>query len=176
MYDRHIVLDLEFAPVPKRLRKLLGMSNEIIQIGAVMLDSAYRKIGTFSTLVKPEYITSLHPEITKLTGIREQDLEEAPLLSEALEKFFAWVGQGRIRFYSWSDSDQIQFQAECMVKGFRFPFYRWSDFQKIYGRLFLTLEMTLSGLLRATPSTKVLSCGISASSQPNRIIKGRIQS
>lgn len=139
MYERHIVIDLEFTPIPKNCgaqREIV--KNEIIQIGAVMLDSNYRKISTFSTYVKPEFAYSVKPSVTKLTGITDLDLENAPSLAEAMEKLVSWIGtKYKTRIYSWSTTDLYQMEDECYLKRITFPtcMYRWMDFQKVYGRL-----------------------------------------
>ena len=139
MYERHIVIDLEFTPIPKNFfeqREIVR--NEIIQIGAVLLDSNYRKISTFSTYVRPEFATQIKPRISRLTGITNKDLVFAPSLSEALVKLTTWIGEEkRTRIYSWSNTDLYQLEDECYLKGIAFPkcMYRWMDFQKVYGRL-----------------------------------------
>ena len=52
MYKRHIVIDLEFTPIPKRFQEQREIvRHEVIQIGADLLDQDYRKITTFSTYV-----------------------------------------------------------------------------------------------------------------------------
>lgn len=139
MYERHVVIDLEFTPIPKSYtaqREIVR--HEIIQIGAVMLDSNYRKISTFSTYVKPEFAHSVKPSVTRLTGITDFDLEHAPSLAEAMDKLIGWIGlDKRTRIYSWSNTDLYQLEDECYLKGIDFPecMYRWMDFQKVYGRL-----------------------------------------
>lgn len=139
MYERHIVIDLEFTPIPKSCtaqREIVR--NEMIQIGAVLLDSNYRKISTFSTYVKPEFAIHVKPSVTKLTGITDMDLENAPSLAEAMDKLTAWIGTDKkTRIYSWSNTDLYQMEDECYLKGIPFPecMYRWMDFQKVYGRL-----------------------------------------
>lgn len=139
MYERHVVIDLEFTPIPKSCaaqREIVR--NEIIQIGAVLLDSNYRKISTFSTYVKPEFVIHVKPSVTKLTGITDMDLENAPSLAEAMDKLTAWIGTDKkTRIYSWSNTDLYQMEDECYLKSIPFPecMYRWMDFQKVYGRL-----------------------------------------
>ena len=95
MYERHVVIDLEFTPIPKNcVAQREIVRHEIIQIGAVLLDANYRKISTFSTYVKPEFAYHVKPSVTKLTGITDLDLENAPSLAEAMDML---VGLVRIR-------------------------------------------------------------------------------
>lgn len=139
MYQQHCVIDLEFTPISKNfMEEREIVKNEIIQIGAVLLDENYRKISTFSTYVKPVYSTHIKPSVTKLTGITDLDVENAPDLAEALKKLTAWIGsEKKTRVYSWSNTDLYQMEDECYLKDIPFPenMYRWMDFQKVYGRL-----------------------------------------
>lgn len=138
-YEKHIVIDLEFTPIPKSCASQRDVvKHEIIQIGAVMLDANYRKISTFSTYVKPKFAYSVKPSVTKLTGITDLDLMNAPSLEEAVEKLTGWIGtDSRIRIYSWSNTDLHQLKNECILKDIDFPncMSRWMDFQKVYGKL-----------------------------------------
>ena len=67
----YVVVDLEMCRVPKAQRKLYRYKNEIIQIGAALMDSNLNVIDTFSEYVKPEYgfldsfISKLMPEYGK---------------------------------------------------------------------------------------------------------------
>lgn len=144
MYERHIVIDFEFTPIPKKfVEQREIVKNEIIQIGAVLLDSNYRKISTFSTYVKPEFATHIKPSVSKLTGITDTDLENAPSLKEAIEKMTVWIGSDkRTRVYSWSDTDLYQLEDECILKGIGFPenMRRWMDFQAVWSRLLCTRQ------------------------------------
>lgn len=138
MYDKHIVLDFEMNPVPKKnkeIRKHLG--REIIEIGAVKLGADGEPEDTFSCFVKPEYSPCVTSYITKLTGIKTKDVYQACSLDEALAAFSEWIGSGRTRVYSWSDSDLAQLTAECELKHIEFPsnMRRWMDFQPVFPRL-----------------------------------------
>lgn len=53
-FARQIVLDFEFAPVPKQ-RQRRGLRNEIIEVGAVKLDCHGNVMGEFSQFVQTEY-------------------------------------------------------------------------------------------------------------------------
>ena len=139
MYEKHVIIDLEFTPIPKKLneqRKVVKF--ETIQIGAVLLDRNYRKISTFSTYVKPGLAYHIKSSVSKLTGITDMDLVNAPSFTDAMEKLVAWIGEGdKIRIYSWSKTDLHQIKGECQIKGITFPacMSRWMDFQAVYGRL-----------------------------------------
>lgn len=63
--------------------------DKIIEIGAVkVLDG--QRAGTFSSLVNPG--RKLEPRITELTGIREEDLRDAPYMEDVLEGVLDFLG------------------------------------------------------------------------------------
>lgn len=138
MYDYHIILDFEMNPVSKKnVVARTGLKREIIEIGAVKLNSKYEVVDKFSCFIKPEYSSGVTDYITKLTGIRTSDVSGAINYEEALERFSNWIGNGKNRVYSWSDTDLRQIVAECVYKKVKFPenITRWMDFQLLFPRL-----------------------------------------
>lgn len=67
--------------------------DEIIEIGAVRI-SAGEPAEEFSSLIKPSRL--LPPLITKITGITDRDLEDAPTVSEVLPKFLDFIGSSTL--------------------------------------------------------------------------------
>lgn len=136
----HVFLDFEMNPIPKKNKEAREIvRSEIIEIGAVKLDEQYQQVGRYSCYVRPEY-GEIARNITLLTGITQADVQDAPPLSQALEDFLGWIGPGKVRVYSWSDSDRSQLLRECTLKGLYpdrlpAPFRRWMDFQRVYTRL-----------------------------------------
>lgn len=138
MYDQHIILDFEMNPVSKKnATTRVELKREIIEIGAVKLNSKYEVVDTFSCFIKPAYSTCVTDYITKLTGIRTCDVNGAANYEKALEMFNTWIGPGRNRIYSWSDTDLRQIVAECEYKDVDYPtnITRWLDFQVLFPRL-----------------------------------------
>lgn len=134
---QHIFLDFEMNPISRENTQARAVVlSEIIQIGAVRLDEEYQLVDRFSLNVRPE-LNQVQPNITALTGIVQADVENAPLLADALDQFADWIGPGPVRIYSWSDTDRKQLLRECQLKGLTVPppFRRWMDFQRIYTRL-----------------------------------------
>ena len=85
------VVDLEMCRVPKRVRKEgIMLKNELIQIGAVLLDEAYNIVDKFMTYVSPEY-GAVDSYIEELTGITGNDVNGAPVFEKALNMFFSWM-------------------------------------------------------------------------------------
>lgn len=82
---KYVIVDLEMNPVSNEYPNERKVSRlETIQIGAVLLDEKYQEIGSFVTLVKPEYNTRIQKRYEKLTGIKTSMVESAPHFKEAL--------------------------------------------------------------------------------------------
>ena len=81
----HVVVDLEMCRVIGR-NKQFPYANEIIQIGAALLDERYEIVDRFMSYVKPVF-GRIDSFIYNLTGIGGRDVREAPFLEEALSDF-----------------------------------------------------------------------------------------
>ncbi len=113
---KYVVIDLEMCKVAKGQRKEYPMRNEIIQIGAVLMDEHLNVTKRFNCYVKPEY-GWIDPFIERLTGIDQSKVQDAPRLLEALQTFFRWLPEEDIMAVSWSLSDKYQFAKELAAKG-----------------------------------------------------------
>ena len=82
-------LDTEFVAFDIETTGLNAQTDRMTEIGAVRF-TGDRVLETFNTFVDPE--RHIPPDITRLTGIRDQDVEGAPKEREALEAFIAFVG------------------------------------------------------------------------------------
>lgn len=78
---------------------------EIIQIGAIKLDSELNTVATFNRYVKPTIYTKISPFITELTGITtEQLLTEEPF-SEVYQAYLEFIEGTDSIFCIWGMSD-----------------------------------------------------------------------
>lgn len=111
---RYAVLDLEMCNVPRKSRKERNV-NEIIEIGAVLLDEDYNCVDEFKTFVSPDEGV-VDEYIHDLTGISQKDLEGAPDIRTALEMLSSWIPQETV-VITWSDSDERQIRSETERKG-----------------------------------------------------------
>lgn len=138
MYEAHIFLDFEMNPIPRQFREERELCRaEICEIGAVKLDADYQPVARYSRFVKPHY-APIAPHITNLTGIRDDDVADAPAFADVMEEFAAWIGDAPARIYSWSMSDWYQLDDESYLKEYPLPWQltqRWMDFQAVYTRL-----------------------------------------
>ena len=83
MYDTYVSIDLETTGLnPKR--------DRIIEIGAIRVEQG-EITGDFSTFVNPG--RKLEERITELTGIREEDLVDAPELDEVFPQLLEFMGE-----------------------------------------------------------------------------------
>lgn len=135
----HIVIDLEMNKIEKQYRGSCKLSSELIEIGAVKMNSRFEVLDTYQTYVSPDY--GLMDEIIiELTGITDDKLIGAPKFAEALDDFAKWIGKEKTQFYSWSMSDIRQFQNEAEFKEYKGKIIRrmemnWNDFQDEYSKL-----------------------------------------
>ncbi len=139
----YLVIDLEMCKVSKKKCNInYKHRQEIIQVGAVLLDRDYQEIARLSQYVQPEYgLVDRH--IEKLTGIKDSQLRNAPKLSEVLSSLLDWIGDQEYRVMAWSRNDYDQLMKEIRSKGIWeiriFNFMngnRWTDYQKVFGRRF----------------------------------------
>ena len=134
-YSCNVVIDLEFTNIPKD-RRIGGLATEIIEIGAVKVASNGTVVGEFSHMVKPMLATGISGAVHWMTGIGNEDLTCARPLVEVLVALRQWIGEGRVRFVTWSNTDRHQIERECAVKGIEAGLpTRWMDIQKLYPRL-----------------------------------------
>ena len=130
----HIVIDLEMNPVKREFKDVRRhMLDEVIEFGAVKLDSHYVPIEDFQCYVQPEF-GEINRHITKLTGITAETVADKPKFAESFGKFFDWIGTWDMKIYSWSSSDIKQLKNECAYKLPTFDVNRlerqWIDIQK----------------------------------------------
>lgn len=137
----YLVIDLEMCGVPQMYRTgKYKYSNEIIQIGAVLLDQKFMQADTFCQYVHPEY-GALDHFISALTGIENKQLKHALPLKEVLHMLIDWIGGRRYKVYAWSENDYCQLAREIRCKEIEDPDIKdfmdqgkWLDYQEIFGR------------------------------------------
>lgn len=105
----YIVFDLEFNQgFDRKLNKTVSNEKcpfEIIQIGAVKLDSNLEIIDTFNTFVKPHIYKEIHPFIKKMTNITNEDVKNAPCFSEAFNMFKSFINKENNILCVWGNGD-----------------------------------------------------------------------
>jgi inhibitor of KinA sporulation pathway (predicted exonuclease) len=82
---------------------------ETIEIGAVVVErESLEPVDEFATFVQPVRHPVLTEFCTKLTSIRQRDVENAPLFAEAIEQLTRFIGGRRVLFSSWGQYDKNQ--------------------------------------------------------------------
>ncbi len=67
--------------------------HEICQIGAVLYDDSWEELSRFLTNVYPENEESFSLPAVEVHGLTMEELEEAPMMHEALPEFEDWIVQ-----------------------------------------------------------------------------------
>ncbi len=113
--SKYAVIDLEMCGVPKNKRCGYAFNQEIIEIGAVMLDDSFHITDEFKTFVAPQY-GFIDSYIENLTGISNDDTASAPVIADALSMFLEWIGSDAV-MVAWSTNDAYQLRTETQLKG-----------------------------------------------------------
>ena len=139
---RRIFMDLEMNPVSREYKAERKVwTQEVIEIGAVCLNEKNEETDSFQCYVRPKYNKGVAPNITSITGIRTEQVENADSFEKALMRFIAWCGED-YEVYSWSESDPEQLQKEMELKNVKdsseisYMFLHWHDLQKEYDDMF----------------------------------------
>lgn len=136
---KYVFVDFEMNQIDNSHPDVLKIcKNEIIEIGAVKLDDTYQELDSFKTYVRP-VITPVMDRITKLTGITNDMVEDAPGFQEAIDAFLVWCADADV-IYAWSENDLRQFNKERKLKAYNNPDVqrvteKWKDFQKEFAKM-----------------------------------------
>ena len=116
----YIVLDLEFNKSNRRYvsnNNGINLYSEIVQIGAVKLDSNRIEKGTFSSLIRPVAYTKMNTEVSRLTGITTEMLYESGRgFKDVIKEFVAWCGSDYC-FITWSGTDAVVLGDNILYHG-----------------------------------------------------------
>ena len=132
-FARQIVLDFEFASVPRQ-RQRRGLRNEIIEVGAVKLDNRGNVMGELSQFVQTEYAEGVAYPVRELTGISAVDTAMADPLYVVIKRLSDWIGRYSAQVVCWSGADRRQLATECQAKHVDLAALPtdWADLQAFY--------------------------------------------
>ena len=131
----YIVLDLEWnqsSDGKEEESKLLPF--EIVEIGAIRLNSERQMVSEFSELIKPQVYHEMHHITRKLIHLQMDQLEHGRTFAEVAEQFFDWCGEAPV-FCTWGAMDLTELQRNLSYYGMQtladgpFPFL---DVQKLF--------------------------------------------
>jgi inhibitor of KinA sporulation pathway (predicted exonuclease) len=123
---------------------------EIIEIGAVLLESfAGPAAKEFASFVRPAVEPTLSDFCTRLTHIRQQDVDSADGFRSVFGRFLEWVGGEPFTWCSWGAYDRNQFRTDCQRHGIRFPdpFDRHINLKQEFSALHGVKPMGMKGAL-----------------------------
>ncbi len=134
----YIVLDLEWNQSSRHEETVENLNFEIIEIGAVKLNTDKAMVAEFSRLVKPQVYRELHRITSKLIHIQMQELEQGTPFDEAMKAFLDWCGDDYI-FCTWGPLDLSELQGNMRFYGME-PLsdgpIRFLDVQKLFSIAF----------------------------------------
>jgi inhibitor of KinA sporulation pathway (predicted exonuclease) len=97
---------------------------ETIEIGAVLVQAPkFEIIGAFQTFVRPILHPTLTPFCTRLTGISQSMLVDAPSFPKALDALCQGMLRERdgVAWASWGMFDQTQLARDCALHQVAYP-------------------------------------------------------
>lgn len=107
-----VIFDIEASCEDKKINPRYNM--ETIEIGAVKVKDGVIT-DKFQTFIKPEYVNSLTPFCTELTGITYEDLKDAPSFNEGILDFYSFIYG--LPIYSCGEFDRKFLTRELREKG-----------------------------------------------------------
>lgn len=137
MEMNYVVLDLEWnqGMDKKKKDKRRNQPNfEIIEIGAVHLNSDRMIDGEFNRLIKPQIYRRLHHVAKKLIHVKMEELQKGEPFVEVVSDFLEWCGEDYI-FCTWGPLDLSELQSNMQyygMKALKDGPIRFLDVQKLF--------------------------------------------
>lgn len=113
----YIVMDLEWnqsSDGSEEVCKVLPF--EIIEIGAIKLNSERKMVGEFSELIRPQVYHEMHHITGKLIHLEMDELEKGQPFVDIEEKFRQWCGEDYL-FCTWGPLDLVELQRNIRYYG-----------------------------------------------------------
>lgn len=102
--------------------------NEIIEIGAALINEKFEIINTFDIFVRPLLNPTLSDFCKKLTSITQEDIDNAQMFPDAWRSFEAEIKKHTnimikdLLFCSWGYYDNNQLKHDCQLHNIKHPF------------------------------------------------------
>lgn len=131
----YIVLDLEWNQCPYgKERENKGLPFEIIEIGAVKLNSNREITDEFQQIIKPTVYDQLHYRTKEIIGIDKGMLAQGVPFPVGVDAFLEWCGK-EPAFCTWGPMDLVELQRNMRFYGLmdrlKGPIYYY-DVQKLF--------------------------------------------
>ena len=129
----YIFLDLEWnQPIDEAVTDPFYFDSEIIEIGAVKLNNEFEPVDEFKAFVRPTHYRAMNGKVVRLTKIRPQDLEKAPLFPAVCKEFLAWCGEAYC-LCTWGPDDVPVLLDNMIIHQIEVPsIVYWCDLQRIF--------------------------------------------
>ena len=132
----YIVLDLEWNQSPMGKDSSADrLPFEIIEIGAVKLNSILLIVSEFRRLIRPRVYREMHFIISEVTHMSIEELnQEGTSFMNAMKEFLEWCGTD-YSLCTWGPMDLTELQRNIVYHGMEIPFgwpLLYYDVQKIY--------------------------------------------
>jgi len=114
MSKSFFVADFEFTHYTKPVGKPRGFFSEIIEIGAVKIDSdSHETTGHIQSFVKPRFYPKQAMEGMAFSMITKEHMKDAIEFSDMLEKLKALYIPGETYFVAWGNADYDVIREGC---------------------------------------------------------------
>lgn len=146
----YVIMDLEWNNSYNKIKKCFV--NEILEIGAVLVDEHLDVIDTYSVIIKSQLIKKLSGRVKNLTHITNEDMRMGISFHRAFAEFEKWIGNRDCVFLSWGNSDirvlVDNFDMFCGTK--KVPFLtQYVDLQKYCQEFIVNVGTQQIGLVNA---------------------------
>jgi len=120
-YKYFLIIDLEATCCDQKTIPRNEM--ETIEIGAVLVESTNLSVvDEYMTFIKPVRNPKLTPFCTKLTSIKQSDVDDASTYPIAIKHFKDWLYQyDQFLFCSWGDYDKSQLEQDSQYHSVPYP-------------------------------------------------------
>lgn len=106
----YIVLDLEWNQSNTgQEAEIEKLPFEIIEIGAIKLNSEFLMVSEFNELVKPQVYHEMHHITSKLIHMQMKELERGDYFPKVASRFLEWCGE-EVVFCTWGTLDLTELQ------------------------------------------------------------------
>lgn len=109
---KFVIFDLEATCYERGSEAPDGFDNEIIEIGAVMLDDKGNEINRFQSFAKPKLFPNLSDFCKELTTIKQEQVDSSEPIANVLVDFINWCDGATL--VSWGFYDKTQLSKDLI--------------------------------------------------------------
>ena len=159
----YFVIDFEFTFYKRPVGRPRGFFNEIIEAGAVLLDSGGTETGRMHAFVRPHFYPKQAKDAYDFCMITEKEMKKAIEFPEMVRQISALYTPGNCYFVTWGNEDFRVLDIGCrrtaliwrwptdsgkmtaIPQALKQPRKRWRPIQKDFGILRMTMHLTPAG-------------------------------